>query len=155
MDVVKDKSNLNVHAVDSSGNHVYSGAKGVTALTWGVFPNKEILQPTIFDSDTFVVWSEEAFQLWTSAWASLYDDETDSSALIYDIHDSYYLVAIVDNEYHDSDLYSVFSESILQQAKYKKEKEERERTFNQGMDLDGALVGEGEDGLEGSGGVEI
>ena len=72
MDVVRDKPNLNVHAVDSSGNHVYSGAKGVTALTWGVFPNKEILQPTIFDSDTFVVWSEEAFQLWTSAWASLY-----------------------------------------------------------------------------------
>ncbi len=29
------------------------------ALTWGVFPNREILQPTVFDHDSFVVWSEE------------------------------------------------------------------------------------------------
>ena len=54
-------------------------------------------------------------------------------------------MAIVDNEYHDSDLYSVFSESILERAKQKKEKEEREGQ-------DGALVGHDED-LEGS--VEI
>jgi hypothetical protein len=60
-------------------------AKSVTALTWGVFPNKEILQPTIFDPTTFLVWSQEAFNLWTSAWAALYDDETDSSALIYEV----------------------------------------------------------------------
>ena len=65
----------------------------------GVFPNKEILQPTVFDSETFVVWSEEAFGLWTNAWANLYDDETDSCSLIYDIHDTYYLVAIIDDEY--------------------------------------------------------
>ena len=63
------------------------------------------LQPTVFDSDTFVVWSEEAFQLWTAAWAELYDDETDSSALLYEIHDTYFLVAIIDNEYIESDLY--------------------------------------------------
>lgn len=62
-----------------------NAAKSVTALTWGVFPNKEILQPTIFDPSTFLVWSQEAFNLWTSAWAALYDDETDSSALIYEV----------------------------------------------------------------------
>ena len=66
-----------------------SAAKSVTALTWGVFPNKEILQPTIFDPSTFLVWSQEAFNLWTSAWAALYDDETDSSALIYEVRHSY------------------------------------------------------------------
>ena len=69
-------------------------AKSVTALTWGVFPNKEILQPTIFDPTTFLVWSQEAFNLWTSAWAALYDDETDSSALIYEVcHVSYQATA--------------------------------------------------------------
>jgi methylenetetrahydrofolate reductase (NADPH) len=55
------------------------------ALTWGVFPNREILQPTIFDHDSFVVWSEEVFQLWTKSWAALYDDETESAALLYEV----------------------------------------------------------------------
>lgn len=32
-------------------------------LTWGVFPNCEILQPTIFDPDTFHVWKNEAFKV--------------------------------------------------------------------------------------------
>jgi methylenetetrahydrofolate reductase (NADPH) len=51
-----------------------------------VFPNREILQPTIFDHDSFVVWSEEVFQLWTKSWAALYDDETESAALLYEVH---------------------------------------------------------------------
>lgn len=34
-------------------------------LTWGVFPNCEILQPTIFDPDTFHVWKNEAFKVYT------------------------------------------------------------------------------------------
>jgi methylenetetrahydrofolate reductase (NADPH) len=50
-----------------------------------VFPNREILQPTIFDHDSFVVWSEEVFQLWTKSWAALYDDETESAALLYEV----------------------------------------------------------------------
>jgi len=105
MEVIGMHPSLTFNAVDSSGNQHSSGPRGVTALTWGVFPSKEILQPTVFDSETFLVWSQEAFQLWTDAWASLYDDETESSALLYDIHDTYYLVAIIDNEYIDSTLY--------------------------------------------------
>ena len=31
------------------------------------------------------MWSEEAFQLWTQAWAPLYDDESESSALLYQV----------------------------------------------------------------------
>jgi methylenetetrahydrofolate reductase (NADPH) len=118
LDVVRAKPHLNVHAVDSNHQQpLYAGLKGVTALTWGVFPNKEILQPTVFDPDTFVVWSEEAFQLWTSAWAELYDDDTESSELLYNIHDTYYLVAIIDHEYLESDLYSVFTDAIVEQTR--------------------------------------
>jgi methylenetetrahydrofolate reductase (NADPH) len=99
-------------------------------VTWGVFPDKEILQPTIFDPSTFLVWKDEAFQvrlcvcqqapdsvhhstpwtshssqstctyacllplqLWQSLWASIYDDESASSALLHSIHDTYFLVA--------------------------------------------------------------
>lgn len=109
---------LSYYAVDSSGSNTYSrsGDKGVTALTWGVFPNKEIQQPTIFDPDTFLVWSKEAFHLWTAAWAALYDDETDSAALLYDIHDSFYLVAIIDNDYVDSSIYSLFNDVMQEEG---------------------------------------
>jgi len=36
-----------------------------TALTWGVFPGSEIVQPTIIDIESFAVWKEEAFSLWS------------------------------------------------------------------------------------------
>lgn len=49
--VVSRYPNLSVYASDSAGNNIASegGKSGVTALTWGVFPDKEILQPTIFE----------------------------------------------------------------------------------------------------------
>jgi methylenetetrahydrofolate reductase (NADPH) len=93
--ILEEKPHLVFYAVDCQGTVCTSstststssanGCKNVTALTWGVFPNKEILQPTIFDPNTFTVWSQEAFELWTNAWAALYDDASDSSALIYEV----------------------------------------------------------------------
>jgi methylenetetrahydrofolate reductase (NADPH) len=88
VDTLASMPNLSYYAVNASGEFHSNVNKGVTALTWGVFPNKEIQQPTIFDPDTFVVWSQEAFQLWTSAWASLYDDETESCELLYNVSTS-------------------------------------------------------------------
>ena len=83
--LVQRHPNLVFYAVNYNGDVVCSGPKGVTALTWGVFPNKEILQPTVFALDTYVVWSKEAFALWTDVWAYLYDDETESAALLYEV----------------------------------------------------------------------
>ena len=79
------KPQMSYYAIDHAGNRVGSTNQAVTALTWGVFPNKEIQQPTIFDANTFAVWSEEAFHLWIQSWACLYDDETDSSALLHEV----------------------------------------------------------------------
>lgn len=50
-----------------------------------MFPNKEILQPTVFDPSSFAVWSEECFALWIKGWAALYDDETETSGLLYEV----------------------------------------------------------------------
>ncbi|KAL9180058.1 hypothetical protein ACHAXT_008028 [Thalassiosira profunda] len=99
--MVTDHPNMNLYAVNYSGQElrVGVGEGGVTALTWGVFPNREILQPTIFDPDTFLVWAEEAFSLWSSMWLNLYDFESDSYELIEKIRDTYYLVAIIDNDF--------------------------------------------------------
>lgn len=60
---------------------------------------REILQPTIFDPSAFLVWSEEAFSLWTSMWLNLYEFGSTSYELIEEIRDTYFLVAIIDNDY--------------------------------------------------------
>ena len=61
--------------------------------------SREILQPTIFDPSVFLVWSEEAFSIWTSMWLNLYEMDSPSYELIENIRDTYYLVAIIDNDY--------------------------------------------------------
>ena len=33
-------------------------------VTWGVFPNHEIVQPTIVERSSFLAWKDEAFALW-------------------------------------------------------------------------------------------
>jgi hypothetical protein len=45
------------------------------------------------------VWAEEAFSLWSGMWLNLYEYDTESYELIEGIRDTYYLVAIFDNDY--------------------------------------------------------
>ena len=44
------------------------------AVTWGVFPSKEIITPTIIEEVSFRAWSEEAFGIWAE-WARVYRPE--------------------------------------------------------------------------------
>ncbi|KAJ0388673.1 hypothetical protein ATCC90586_011307 [Pythium insidiosum] len=71
----------------------------VTAVTWGVFPGQEIVQPTVVDSDSFEAWKDEAFELWQTQWASAYDPETTAFQVVQDVYNSYFLVNVVDNDY--------------------------------------------------------
>merc|ERR1719498_1558211 len=75
----------------------------VNAVTWGVFPGEEIIQPTVVDYRSFMAWKDEAFALWNE-WVDLYDDGTPSRKLLQDVRDSYYLVNIVDNDFVRGDL---------------------------------------------------
>lgn len=173
---------LSLFAVDHANVSIgdSSESKSVTALTWGVFPNREILQPTVFDPETFLVWSEEAFQLWVQAWAPLYDDESESADLLYkvgislyctsrdnccmgyfcvvccvghhaahplshtfrffqsnmfirivvehsQIFETYYLVAIVDNDFIQSNLFGAFDEIVAMKAAKEAEAKEASR----------------------------
>ena len=114
MEGAEKRSSLNVYACNARGEEVRCGESGggVTALTWGVFPNREVLQPTIFDPDIFfTTWSEEAFSLWTTMWLSLYDEDGESFEVIQGVRDEFYLVAIVDNEFQtDESLWSLLLE---------------------------------------------
>merc|ERR1719491_2519440 len=100
--MVSNHSAMNLYAVNNCGRELREGVTGeggVTALTWGVFPNREVLQPTIFDSSIFLIWAEEAFSLWTNMWLNLYEIDSKSYKLIKTIRDTYYLVAIIDNDF--------------------------------------------------------
>ncbi|KAL3906857.1 MAG: hypothetical protein SGARI_003816 [Bacillariaceae sp.] len=101
---IKENPTMIVYAVNSKGKQLRPTKEdgGVTALTWGVFPNREIVQPTIFDPEVFLIWAEEAFATWSASWLPLYKKGTKSHALIEEIRDTFYLVAIIDNDYVSS-----------------------------------------------------
>lgn len=69
------------------------------AVTWGIFPGREIIQPTVVDPVSFMYWKDEAFALWIEQWAKLYEDESPSRMIIQYIHDNYFLVNLVDNDF--------------------------------------------------------
>eukprot|EP00357_Protocruzia_adherens_P033016 CAMPEP_0114993432 /NCGR_PEP_ID=MMETSP0216-20121206/12526_1 /TAXON_ID=223996 /ORGANISM="Protocruzia adherens, Strain Boccale" /LENGTH=592 /DNA_ID=CAMNT_0002357073 /DNA_START=250 /DNA_END=2028 /DNA_ORIENTATION=- len=82
----------------------------VTAVTWGIFPNREIIQPTVVCKEAFKYWKHEAFAVWVNEWASVYEKDSESSKLLHDIHDKYYLVSIVDNDYINGSLEKFFED---------------------------------------------
>jgi len=92
---------IHYHMVNKSGSDEYTNAeKGKSnAVTWGIFPGKEIAQPTIVDPESFLAWKDEAFALWEENWASLYEENSTSREVIANISNSYYLVNMVDNDF--------------------------------------------------------
>jgi len=69
------------------------------AVTWGVFPCKEIMQPTVVEPTAFLEWKQEAFSLWLRQWAPIYDTDSVSHEIIHEVHDTYFLVNLVDHDY--------------------------------------------------------
>jgi hypothetical protein len=61
------------------------GPTDVNAVTWGVFPAKEVIQPTVVDPASFMVWKDEAFQAWEQEWASLYPDGDPSRKILEEV----------------------------------------------------------------------
>jgi len=92
---------VNFQVVNQSGLINYTNIKSgqPIAVTWGVFPGQEIVQPTIVDPIAFDDWRPEAFGLWVEQWGKLYDAESTSRKIIEDISETYYLVNLVDNDF--------------------------------------------------------
>ena len=51
---------------------------------------------------------DEAFQLWTTEWARLYESGSKSHRVISDIASTWFLVSVVDNDYVAGDLFNWF-----------------------------------------------
>ncbi|TYH55476.1 hypothetical protein ES332_D09G237200v1 [Gossypium tomentosum] len=104
-------SSLTYVAVNKKGNLLSNiGLTDVNAVTWGAFPAKEIIQPTVVDPASFVVWKDEAFEIWSRSWSTLYPDGDPSKNLLEEIQSSYYLVSLVDNNYMDGNIFGVFED---------------------------------------------
>jgi len=104
------KPTISYQAVRAKGDYISNIQEdAILAATWGVFPNSEIVQPTVVDAPSFKVWKDEAFELWTSAWAALYEAGCQSEKTLKEVKDTYYLVSILDNNYIDGNLFKVFS----------------------------------------------
>jgi methylenetetrahydrofolate reductase (NADPH) len=98
------KSTYSYMAVNKKGGKIGNvKSDSVNAVTWAVFPAREISQPTVVDVNSFMAWKDEAFSLW-GEWSSIYEESSESRKLIESICDSYYLVNIVDDNFVCGDL---------------------------------------------------
>ena len=54
---ISKQPSLTYMAVTSKGDyHSNQASASVNAVTWGVFPGSEIVQPTVVDQESFLVW---------------------------------------------------------------------------------------------------
>eukprot|EP01134_Creolimax_fragrantissima_P008079 CFRG8079T1 len=84
----------------------------VQALTWGVFAESEIIQPTVTDQESFTAWREEAFGLWRVMWNNRLEGGTIQRTVLESMISEYFLVSVVDHNYVDGDIFSIFEEVI-------------------------------------------
>ncbi|KAM3507109.1 hypothetical protein MY10362_001975 [Beauveria mimosiformis] len=100
--LVNTNPSLTYYAVTKNGNlKTNAPSDGPNAVTWGVFPGKEIVQPTIVESISFLAWRDEAFRLGVD-WAHCFDAKSPSRVLVESVMDNWYLLNIVNNDFHDN-----------------------------------------------------
>ncbi|KAK1770315.1 methylenetetrahydrofolate reductase [Phialemonium atrogriseum] len=89
---------------DGEGGEVQAQAAepSTNAVTWGVFPGKEIVTPTIIEEVSFRAWSEEAFSIW-SEWAKVYGRGSPSHGLLEEVRADLWLVNIIHHDFVERD----------------------------------------------------
>jgi len=95
-------TDISYYAVNKAGDlRTNAPNDGPNAVTWGVFPGKEIVQPTIVETISFLAWKDEAFRL-GSDWARCHSIASPSRHLIDNIMGNWYLMNIVHNDFHET-----------------------------------------------------
>ena len=44
----------------------------INAVTWGIFSGREVIQPTVVDATAFMIWKDEALNIFQNTWAVIY-----------------------------------------------------------------------------------
>ncbi|CAA6669209.1 unnamed protein product [Spirodela intermedia] len=94
----------------SSLTYIAVNKDGQSVSNVGPVEVNAIIQPTVVDPASFAVWKDEAFEIWTQVWASLFPDGDPSKQLLEQVQSSYFLVSLVDNDYVNGDLFAVFKD---------------------------------------------
>ncbi|CAR65890.1 DEHA2G01254p [Debaryomyces hansenii CBS767] len=108
-----NSSVLTYYAVDQKGK-LFSNTKDddINAVTWGVFPGEEILQPTIVEKVSFLAWKDEVYRLITE-WIKIFQsdfvkdvnitkEDVDAFVkLMTNFNDEYVLCNVVNNNFID------------------------------------------------------
>lgn len=98
-----DDKTITYFAGDCQGNiksNLSIGHNSKNAVTWGIFPMKEVLQPTIIDFESFKAWNEEAFHLWIE-WARCYKKNSKSFDLLNSINKNYILISLIHHDFQN------------------------------------------------------
>lgn len=96
---IEKNDDLTYHAIQKSGELRTNTHDSPNALTWGIFAGREIIQPTIVETVSFLAWKDEAYRLGED-WSKCYESGSASRKLIEQVMDDWYLVNIVDNDFH-------------------------------------------------------
>lgn len=102
---------ISYYAVDKRGALLTNcGDDDINAVTWGVFPGEEILQPTIVEKTSFLAWKDEVYTLFEE-WGRIMqlpvvedvDEESRRgfSEFIRKFGEEYVLVNLVNNDFID------------------------------------------------------
>ena len=84
----------------------------INAVTWGVFWGREIIQPTVVDHTSFMIWKDEAFQSWVDIWAVIYGNDNESYKFLEKVQRTFFLMNIVDNDFINGDLNKVILDFV-------------------------------------------
>lgn len=93
---------LTYFAVDNEGNLVTNHPDGCKAnsVTWGIFPGREVLQPTIVEKISFLAWKQEFFHILEEWRLNFQAHQMQESAdLLTHLLSDFVLVNIVDNDF--------------------------------------------------------
>ena len=113
---LEERPNLTYYAVNKKGElKTNTKDEGPNAVTWGIFPNREVVQPTIVETVSFLAWKDEAFRLGED-WSRCYSAASGTRKLIQTVMNECYLMNIVDNDFHqDGEIFKVFEGLEAQQ----------------------------------------
>lgn len=98
---IKDDPNFSYYAGTRRGRFESNMAiSDANAVTWGIFPGKEIAQPTIIEEVSFKAWRDEAFALWAE-WERVYEPASPTARLLRQVMERYWLVSIVHHDFKE------------------------------------------------------
>jgi methylenetetrahydrofolate reductase (NADPH) len=78
----------------------------------------------VVDFTAFLIWKDEAFSNWKK-WASIYEEGSTSKQVLDYIHQNFYLMNIVDNDFIGSNLNQIIFEFLLKTNNIVKEIKEK------------------------------